>query len=267
MQSKNRTVLIVVIVAVGVLVCCCALIVAAAVAGILSTAPLSQEGGIGRVAERTEQTFTVDDAPTLGAETFAGNVTVRRGASGQIRIVLTKRAVNSNRLEAIDIDIEERDDEVRIEASKPGGLTSNVSVSFEIYAPADAELDLETGAGNVRVNDVDGEIAAHTGAGNVTVEGATGPVALDTGAGNIRYDGEPMDRCAFKTGTGNVTLVLPGDVDAEVELDTGIGNIDLGGFDVAGDVSRTEVEGRIGTGEDATIRAETGAGNINLERQ
>jgi DUF4097 and DUF4098 domain-containing protein YvlB len=258
--------LIVIIVAVGVLLCCCALIVAAALAGILGTAPISREGGIGRVTERTEQTFNVGDAPTLGVETFAGNVTVRRGESGQVRIVLTKRAANSNRLEAIDIDIEERDDEVRIQASKPSGLTSNVSVSVEMYVPADAELDLETGAGNVRVNGVDGEIAAHTGAGNVTAEGATGPVALDTGAGNVRYEGEPMDRCTFKTGTGNITLVLPGDVDAEVELDTGIGNIDLGGFNVAGDVSRTEVEGRLGTGEDATIRAETGAGNINLEQ-
>lgn len=267
MQNSNQTVLIVVIVAVGVLLCCCALVVAAAVAGALSLAPLSQEGGIGRVEERTEQIFTVDEAPVLGVDNFAGDITVRPGESGQVRIVVTKRAANSNRLNAIDINMEERDDEVRIRASKPSGLTSNVSVDFEIYVPAGAELDLETGAGNVRVNDVEGEVAAHTGAGNVQVEGATGPVALDTGAGNVRYEGEPMDRCTFKTGTGNVTLVLPGDVDAEVELSTGIGNIDLGGFDVAGDVSRTEVEGRIGTGEDATIRAETGAGNINLERE
>jgi hypothetical protein len=53
----------------------------------------------------------------------------------------------------------------------------------------------------------------------------------------------------------------------EIELNSGVGNVNLGGFDVEGDTSRTEVDGVIGTGEQATIDAQTGVGNITLIRR
>ncbi len=60
---------------------------------------------------------------------------------------------------------------------------------------------------------------------------------------------------------------LPDDANVEVELTTGVGNIDLGDFDIDGETSRTEVDGRIGSGEEATIEAHAGAGNVTLIRR
>jgi DUF4097 and DUF4098 domain-containing protein YvlB len=264
MESGNRTVWIVVaVIVVGVLLCCCVVVAGAAVAGLYAF-PISREVGFARMEETTEQVFIVGEAPSLEVENFAGRVTVRSGESGEIRVAVTKRALSSDRLDQIDVNVSEQDDGVRIRTSGPGVLTGNMSVDLEAFVPADARLELDTRAGNVEVDDVRGEISTHSGAGNVRVQGAAAPVRLDTNAGEIDYEGEPEGDCFFNSAAGNITLRLPADANVEVRLRTGVGNINLGDFDVEGETSRTEVEGMIGTGGEATIEARTGAGNITL---
>jgi predicted membrane protein len=267
MESGNRTVWIVIaVIVVGALLCCCVVAVGAAVAGLYAF-PISQETGVGRVAERTEQSFTVGDAPTLEVDNFAGDVTVRSGGGGEIRVIVTKRAASDSQLDRISVDVSEQADGVRVQTSHPGTSIGGVSVQLEILVPGDARLELDTGAGNVAVDGVQGEVSARSGAGNVRVRGAAGLVDLEVGAGEIDYEGDPQGDCTFTNNVGNVTLRLPEDVNAEVRLTTGVGNVDLGGFDVEGEVGRTEVDGVIGTGEEANIEARTGAGNVVLVRR
>ncbi|MFN2227122.1 MAG: hypothetical protein ACK2UY_12460 [Anaerolineae bacterium] len=269
-NSNNRNIWIILGIVV-VLLCCCVLavgaIIVAAGTGFFATAPVIREGGIGRMSERTEQVYNVGQAPMLEVDNFAGNVVVRSGESGRIRVLVTKQATTSNNLERIDVRINQQDDGLRIETSRPGNLMPNASVNIEVFVPDDAQLDLSTGAGNVDVEDVLGHLSAHTGAGNIQVQGAAGSARLDTGAGDLSYEGQPGGECTFHTGAGNVTLRLPSDLDAAVDLNTGIGNISLGGFDVVGDTSGTDVQGTIGTGAQATITAGTGVGNITLVRR
>jgi hypothetical protein len=267
MNNGNRTVWIVIaVIVIGALLCCCVVAVGAVVAGLYAF-PVSRDVGFAQVEERTEQIFNVGDAPTLDVGNFAGDVTVRSGGSGEIRVIVTKRAGSDGQLDRIDVDVREVGDGVQIRTSHPGTSIGGASVRLEVFVPSDARLELDTGAGNVAVDGVRGEISARSGAGNVRVQGAAAPVDLDVGAGEIDYEGEPQGDCVFNSNVGNVTLRLPGDVNAEVRLTTGIGNVDLGGFDVDGEIGRTEVGGVIGTGEDATIEAHTGAGNVTLVRR
>lgn len=266
MESNNRNVWIIVGIIV-VLLCCCVVAAGAGAVAFFTSAPVFEGEGMGRVTERSEQVYPAGQAPTLEVDNFAGDILVRSGESGRIRIVVTKRATNSSRLNRIDVDLDQREDGLRIRTSRPGSLMDNLSVEIEVFVPADARLALETGAGNIEVDGVQGEIAARTGAGNVRLQGAGGPVALNTGAGDVNYEGQPRGECIFDTGAGNITLHLPADVDAEVELDTGIGNISLGGFDVVGDTSGTDVQGTLGAGREATIVADTGVGDITLMRR
>ena len=270
MEKNNRNLWIILGVVV-VLLCCCVVAVAALIAtagaGLFTALPVVQEGGVGRVTERTEQVYPVGQAPTLVVDNFAGDVTVRTGEDGRIRAIVTKRATNSDSLQRIDPEFIQMADGLRIRISRPGGMVSNVSANLEIFVPADAQLQLDTGAGNVQVDGVTGEISAHTGAGNVEVRGAAAPVALNTGAGNVDYAGQPGGTCTFSTGAGNISLQLPADLNAQIDLNTGIGNISLGGFNVVGDTSGTDVQGTIGSGEGATIEANTGVGNISLTRR
>jgi DUF4097 and DUF4098 domain-containing protein YvlB len=173
---------------------------------------------------------------------------------------------------------------VSIRTTRPG-FSGNLSVAIEITAPADTQLDLHTGAGSIDVSgftngakvdsgagsvtiqDVQGALNAHSGAGSIDVRGAAGLALLNTGAGSINYQGTPQGSCRFETGTGSIDLALPANLGAALDLGTGVGDIQLGGFAVNGQVSRRDVNGTIGSGDQAQIYAHTGTGSINLSRQ
>jgi hypothetical protein len=265
MESKNRNVWIIVAVIV-VALCCCALAVAAAGAAWFTTQPLDWPGATSLQSERSEEAFPVGDAPSLKIDNFAGNVVVRTGQSGLIRVAATRQARSRNDLDRIEVKVSERDGGLVIKTEKPPRV-SNASVNLEITTPAGTRLvGVDTGAGNVDLNDITGEIEAHSGAGNVDVSGAAGAARLDTGAGNIHYQGTPQGGCRFETGAGNIKLALPADLNVQVDLQTGIGNIDVD-FSVDGQVSRQAVRGTIGSGAQGTIYAHTGAGNIDVVRR
>jgi hypothetical protein len=108
-----------------------------------------------------------------------------------------------------------------------------------------------------------GSINAHSGAGTIVVAGASGPVRLGTGAGSIQYQGSPAGHCSFESGAGDIRLRLPADPDVRVDLNIGLGSIDVG-YDVDGSTSPRDVSGVIGDGSQASIYANTGLGLISV---
>ncbi len=229
------------------------------------------EGGRlgGQVRESFEQRFPAGEAPALTIDNFAGQVTVTAGGAGEIQVIVSKRASGQSRLDRIEVEMQEQEGGLEIRTRDPSRL-SNVSVDLEIRAPASTRVDVhtgagtvvvqglnndvrvESGAGSVTVRDVRGDIEVHTGAGNIDVRGARGSAWLDSGAGSITYNGEPQGECRFETGTGSIDLYLPADVDVEVDLSTGVGDVDVA-FEVVGQVSRREVRGVIGSGAQGSI--------------
>jgi DUF4097 and DUF4098 domain-containing protein YvlB len=91
-------------------------------------------------------------------------------------------------------------------------------------------------------------------------------VHLHTGAGNIDYAGAPGGSCRFRTGAGDIRLVLPASLSAKVDLDTGAGTINVG-FNVEGRVTKQHVQGTINAGDQGTIQVDTGTGNIDVIRR
>lgn len=283
MESRNRNVWI--IVALVLVVVCACVVVAAGVAAVGWFTNWSWRWGevTSYEEERMEQTFDVGDAPNLEIDNFAGNVTVRAGESDAIRVVATKRARRRSDLQRIEVELTERDGGLVISTRKPFSL-NNASVKLEITTPVDTRLDAHTGAGsvdvcclggsvrvdsgagNVNMDAVTGEIDAHSGAGSLDVRGATGTVRLDSGAGSISYQGTPQGDCRFESGAGSITLILPADLNVEVDLDSGVGTIDVD-FAVDGRVTKGEVKGVVGSGDQGSIYAHTGTGSIQLKRR
>lgn len=263
MESNKRTIWIIVGI-VLLFLCCCIVAVGLAAALFVVRGPVTSDIGFRPVTERTEQTFGVGPAPVLEVDTLAGSITVHSGESGRMRVVATKRAADSGRLDQIRIDLSHQDDGVRIRTWRDGNVMGDLAVEFEIYVPPGTRLELSTAAGDIRVNDVRGEISANTGAGTVQVRGAAARVNLETNAGDVNYQGDPRGLCTFRTRAGAITLRLPAAPDVEVDLNTGLGNINLGGFVVDGDISRDKVVGVIGTGDEATLVAQTAVGDITL---
>lgn len=131
---------------------------------------------------------------------------------------------------------------------------------------AAGSLKVDTGSGRILVEDMTGEIDAHSGTGSMEVREVEGPARLDTGSGSITYNGTPLGDCRFKTGTGSINLRLPAALDAEVDLHTGVGAIEVE-FPVAGEISKRDIKGAIGSGGEVSIYAHTGSGSIDMLRR
>lgn len=248
---------------------------------LLTVSLLGWDDEVGWESVRVERTFAVSDAPRLTVENFAGAVSVRAGESGVIRVVAIKTAPRARNLDWIEMGISESHSGLAIRPSK----RLNTSIRLEITTPADTHAELGTLFGNVDVRglsgkvnvgnvigsvmiaDVIGEIYAGSAvAPFIDVHRATGPVHLSAGTGGLHYEGTPRGKCSFRAGSGRITLVLPADLNAEVDLKTGGGSIDAE-FDVDAQIIEGEVrelKGAIGSGDQAKITALLGGGDIHL---
>lgn len=300
MEKNNRAVWVFVGIAVVLLVCCLIAAVAASLGGWFASRNWGGDLSLGQAQERLEESYPTGADPYLRIDNFAGAITVRAGQEGEIRVVVTKKGSSQRQVQDIRLERTPGDNGLEIRARKPSGL-SNASVQFDITAPPGTRLELDTGAGNIdvrgfasqatihsgagsisvadfqglidldtgagsiNITNVQGEIKAHTGAGSIDARDASGPARLDTGTGSIDYRGEPSGDCRFDSGTGSITLRLPAGLNAEVDLETGMGTVNVQ-FDVAGSVTKRDVQGTIGRGGDAVIRAHTGTGSIDVIR-
>jgi DUF4097 and DUF4098 domain-containing protein YvlB len=131
---------------------------------------------------------------------------------------------------------------------------------------AKGSLHAETAGGDIEVHDAHGKTTVSTGGGNIQILGANGEIQVNTGAGDIDYQGHPQDTCRFDTGRGHIKLRLPADINARVELETSDGDIDVD-WPIVGYETQRRVRGNIGSGDEGTIRADTGNGDIDVIRQ
>ena len=182
-----------------------------------------------RYSQSSDSSFVVGAPAVLDISNFAGTTRVMPGNVGTIGVTATRWAGRTDHLSEIEIEMESESDTVRIRTTNPSAL-SGVSVDLDVTVPAGTRA------------------------------------ALGTGAGNLIYEGRPIGASVFTAGAGNITLRLPADVDGEVLLTVGTGEIDVD-FPVTGQVGTRRVDGVIGTGLDGSIVAHVGAGNIFVRQQ
>jgi hypothetical protein len=124
-----------------------------------------------------------------------------------------------------------------------------------------------TGSGSIMVTGADAaELHVETGSGDITVTGAKATeLSFETGSGNVDVAlTATFNALSIQTGSGNVTLRVPPNIGAEVDLDTGSGEFDLGGITIQ--VRRLEedhITGTVGDGK-GRLSIETGSGNVRL---
>ena len=183
---------------------------------------------------------------------------------------------------------------------------NHTALRVEVHMPKDADLYARTGDGSVEADSISGNVDVTTGDGHITVQGAKGNIRFHTGDGHIEargLDGSVdassgdghinvegrFDSLRIKTGDGSVTaragagskmasswdihtgdgsvdLVIPGDLQANIDASTHDGHISLGlPVTVEGTFSSSKISGKLnGGGNTLTIR--TGDGSIHLNK-
>ncbi len=255
-------------------------------------------------AEATfDRTLTVNGRVELTVGTGSGNIHLTQGSGSQIKIhgrVKSNWGGSEERVQEIakNPPIEQTGNIVRIGGHHEN--LHNISIDYEIEAPADAFLEASSGSGNVTDDGVgqsaklqsgsgnihatglkgsfsvgtgsgnvyatqtgSGDVKAETGSGNIELKDLHGALHAQTGSGDIKASGSPSSDWKLGTGSGTIEL-WPGSTGFTLDASTGSGSIHTDKeMAVQGSFDKHHITGKV-SGGGPTLRAETGSGDIRI---
>jgi len=257
-------------------------------------------------ADEWTKTFSVTAKPhlTLDADNAQLNVTTGPANAVAVHVSTTGWQIPKD----VTVTESQTGNDIRVDVKQVQHWISfsHGSATVNITVPAQADLNLSTGNGEVTIGAVTGAIHVGTGNGHVTATGAHGSVYLRTGNGQIdatgidgllsthtgngsvtvagRFDALTIDSGRGQvqatvlagsklssdwrvgTGVGNVTVSLPSDFSAELDGSTGVGHIAVD-FPLTVSGSIAGSTVRGRIGKGgAALRLHTGVGNVHIQR-
>jgi hypothetical protein len=241
-------------------------------AALSSACSVDLEADVVNATGRFDRQMTVDGPVELDVRTGSGSINVRRGGSGQVRVVGEIRANrgfwNSSsaeeRVRRIEANppITQSGNSIRIGDFDDRDMPRNVSISYEIVVPEETSVRSRTGSGSQRIDSVNGRVDTETGSGSIRVGEVTGPVVASTGSGSIAVLGAGGGLSA-RTGSGSIDAA---GIRGSVRAHTGSGGVRIEGTPTNDWTVRTG-SGSIGlrlppdAGFEMDVR--TGSGSIN----
>jgi DUF4097 and DUF4098 domain-containing protein YvlB len=242
------------------------LLIGIALAGIALAAPAPVQ------ADEWNHKYSVSGKPQVRVETDDGDVEITTGSATEINVHVT---TNGYKIGPGDVHVIDSQDgnHVQLNVKAPhihwGWFTTgHHSIKVQVQVPAESDLDIHSGDGNVTSTPVSGNIKIDTGDGHITAQGLRGDIHLHSGDGHI--EGSNFDgKLDVDTGDGHITI--SGRFDS-LYLKTGDGTIQASagpGSKIANTWNLRSGDGsitlRIPDNFAADLDAHTGDGHINLD--
>lgn len=211
------------------------------------------------------RTLTVTGPVDLQVSTGAGNITVRAGEPGQVRIhgrIKAKRGRETavRTLEA-NPPIEQEGNWIRVGHIEDESLRKNISISYELVVPQETRLKSGTGSGEQEASGIVGPVHASTGSGSIALTNIGDQVHAATGSGEIRLEGI---RGAVEVSTGSGSIHAT-DIGGAIKASTGSGGVRLQ-QSAPGDVRVSTGSGSVDIrGVQGAVRLRTGSGNLTAQ--
>jgi hypothetical protein len=244
------------------------------------------------LADEWSKRFQVSGRPELRVDANDGSVLVRAWDRKEIeaRVTTTYWKIPSD-IQVIDRQMGDHV-ELEVKAPRHHGFLWNLghgSIRVELHVPRDLRSDIRTGDGNItaeaihgethlstgdgriEATSLDGSIEAKTGDGSVRVQGRFDVLSLHTGDGSIEAEVSPGSKMTsewtVRTGDGHVTLRIPRDFSAYLDVHTGDGSIqsNLPVTVSGGRTNEHELRGKLNAGGPA-LMVHTNDGSIRLEK-
>jgi hypothetical protein len=213
-----------------------------------------------------ERTLTLHGRVDLNVSTGSGYIHLTHGSGNQVHIF---GRVHSNwggsdeqvKQIAANPPIEQTGNIVRIGGHHEN--LHNISIDYEIQAPADAYLNAATGSGEVTDDGVGENAKLSTGSGSIHATGLHGGLHAQTGSGSIKATGTPVAPWKLETGSGGVEI-WTGDAGITLDAETGSGGVHTDReMSTQGPINLHHVSGKI-NGGGPMVKIETGSGSIRI---
>lgn len=259
------------------------LMVAAGLAGCLAaqmrdntqpTLACNDNNGNGRLVrhcEMREQTVAYSGQLTIdGGQN--GGVEVKGWSRGDvwIRAKVDASAVSDSDAKALASQIRVNTPAGQVSSNGPSTSNDqNWSVSYEVFVPQQANIQIQAHNGGVHVSDINGSVNFQTVNGGVHLARLNGHVQGRTTNGGVhieftgsRWDGDGMN---VETTNGGVHMSVPANYSARLETSTVNGGVHLGiPITVSGKIGR-QLSANLGSGG-ATIRVVTTNGGVHIDQ-
>ena len=215
--------------------------------------------------ERTVSTLP-GPIQALEIDVETGRVQIRPGLANEAKVDRTRRYL----LGAPEAQETVVDGMLRVQAACES-RTLGCSVDYVVEVPAAVAVRVRTDSGPVEVVDMGGMVEVETGAGGIRLTGTEGPVRAFTSTGNIDGDDLVAGFLDASTDAGRIRVSLA-EPSARVALRTEAGDLDLA-LPAAGGGYRITTETDAGEGDLAlayepganrAVTATTGAGDIRI---
>lgn len=230
----------------------------------------------------------------FSAKTHNGSITINGMNVADCNIVanIVARAATDEEAQKLaeetTVELEPVGRGLNVKIVKPKQLRNrSVSVSLDVRMPNQADMELVTHNGPIRITDIQGEVNATTHNGKVTAETISGTTQLKTHNGSVvctdisgdselhthngsikaYYSESAPSVCdvSMTTHNGGIEFVSPPNFSASINASTHNGSINTDlPIMVIGKVSKSRLTGKIGTGE-GKLHLETHNGSIKIK--
>ena len=250
-----------------------------------------------------ERNLTVNGHVELAVSTGSGHIHITHGATNRVHIVGKVRSnwgSNDQKVQEIanNPPIEQTGNIIRIGQRHEN--YHNISIEYDIEAPANSFLEANSGSGDIKDDGVgenaklgtgsgsinaiglqngfivntgsgniyaeqtgQGDVKAQTGSGNVELKGVHGSLHAGTGSGDIKVTGTPTSDWKLGTGSGSVEF-WAGSAGFTLDASTGSGSVHTDQeMAVQGSFDKHHIVGKV-HGGGPTVRIETGSGDIRV---
>ena len=184
------------------------------------------------------ETYDVGQSPEVSLFLHAGDIRFKSGDEGSVKIEL---AGSTEAVDAIEIDASADSVAIRSGTTRRrwfGGGTVDATVSI----PANSDVTVHNGAGDVFIGVTTKDLEVHTGSGDIRVDDVEGSADLKVGSGDIRT----------------------GDVGGTARISSASGDVRL---DSANDITVSTAAGDLYVGELVdTARIKSATGDIRIRR-
>ena len=240
-------------------------------------------------ADQWEHNYPVTGKPEIVVDANDGDVEVAVASSQQVGVRVITRGWKIN--DDLKITGTQSGNRVEIRLHRSDKVCFGFcfqSIRVEVHVPRESDLDIHSGDGNLRIDDVRGNFQLETNDGNVRIHDAEGLLHANTHDGNIDVEGRfdmlnlrtgdgnidakvsashnPQAGWTLRSGDGNIRLALPDDFAADLNAHSGDGSVKVDfPITTSGSSQESTVRGKI-NGGGISIELQTGDGDVRVEK-
>lgn len=216
-----------------------------------------------------ERNLTVNGHVELAVSTGSGHIHITHGSGDRVHIVGHVKSgwgSEEGRVQEIanNPPVEQTGNIIRIGQRHEN--YHNISVDYDIEAPANSFLEANSGSGDITDDGVGENAKLGTGSGSIHASGLQGGFVLNTGSGNIYAEQIGQGDVKAQTGSGSIELK---NLHGSLHAGTGSGNMKVAGTPS----SDWKLETGSGTIEfwagnaSFTLDASTGSGSVHTDQE